>query len=107
MSTIISKDGGNVVLLKGAPDRVLNSCAGFMKADGTPVKFSNEKQREALQASCNKSASEGLRVLGIAVGLDGANMKHINAGNIKTELNDPAKYPQLESGCYFVGFACI
>lgn len=52
-------------------------------------------------------ASEGLRILGIAMATDGGNMKHINDGNVSKELADPEKYPELESNCNFVGYVCI
>jgi Ca2+-transporting ATPase len=38
---------------------------------------------------------------------DGGNMKHINAGNVDKELDDPSKYPQLESNVNFLGYVCI
>ena len=38
---------------------------------------------------------------------DGGAMKHINKDNISNELDDPAKYPALESKCNFVGYVCI
>lgn len=107
MSTIITEGGKNFVLLKGAPDRVLKNCDGYMNCDGKSVKFNNDKERQTLQESCNKSACQGLRVLGIAIAPDGGKLKHINEGNVKSELADPSKYPAFESGCYFVGFACI
>jgi Ca2+-transporting ATPase len=34
-------------------------------------------------------------------------MKHITESNIKSELTDTTKYPQLEGGCLFLGYVCI
>jgi len=54
-----------------------------------------------------KVAGEGYRVLGLGIALDGGNMKHINESNIKKELSDSILYPQLEGGCFFLGYVCI
>lgn len=43
MSTIISNySKGNTVLLKGAPERVVESCSGYRLADGREQKFVND-----------------------------------------------------------------
>lgn len=34
-------------------------------------------------------------------------MKHITDSNVKTELSDSEKYPELEGGCQFLGYVCI
>lgn len=60
-----------------------------------------------MQKTITKAASEGFRVLGVAIAQDGGAMKHINEANVKTELNDATQYPDLESGCGFVGYICI
>jgi Ca2+-transporting ATPase len=60
-----------------------------------------------MQKTITKAASEGFRVLGVAIAQDGGAMKHINEANVKTELNDASQYPDLESGCGFVGYICI
>ena len=51
--------------------------------------------------------NKGLRVLALAVGLDGGNMKHITAENQSAELSDTKRYEELERGCSFCGFVCI
>lgn len=38
---------------------------------------------------------------------DGGNMKHINKDNVDKELDDPSKYPELESNVNFLGYVCI
>lgn len=52
-------------------------------------------------------SGEGYRVLGIAIGLDGGNMKHIDEKNASDNLIDVNKYDQLEGGLAFVGYVCI
>jgi magnesium-transporting ATPase (P-type) len=47
MSTIIKGYGsnGNTVLLKGAPERVIESCNGYRLADGKEQKFRDDKEK--------------------------------------------------------------
>lgn len=109
MSTIVQgRDGKtNMVLLKGAPERVLEKCTHWQKSDGSAQAFKNKQETEQLLAKIKENARQGLRVLAVAIAEDGGKMKHINASNYKKELQDPARYPELEGGCSFVGFVCI
>lgn len=52
-------------------------------------------------------AAKGYRVLAIAIGLDGGNMKHIDSKNASDLLIDTKNYDQLEGGLSFVGYVCI
>ena len=52
-------------------------------------------------------ASQGYRVLGIAIGLDGGNMKNITKENASSELSDTKKYQHFEGGLAFLGYVCI
>lgn len=54
-----------------------------------------------------KEASQGYRVLGLAIALDGGKMKHITTANVSKELADSSKYLDLESDCQFLGYVCI
>lgn len=57
-------EGGLSAYVKGAPERVLGFCTQVEKADGpTPL---TESDREAILASIQKLAAEGMRVLGLA-----------------------------------------
>jgi len=109
MSTVVVEKNGkqNIVLLKGAPERVLQRCSGYMKSSGEFQAFKGNQEINDLQAKITEAASQGLRVLGIAIANDGGKMNHISNKNVKTELNDAGKYPDLESGCGFVGYVCI
>ena len=46
-------------------------------------------------------------MLGIAIGTDGGNMKHIDKNNAEEILTDTRNYDQLEGGLSFVGYVCI
>lgn len=109
MSTVVTGYGGkstNTVLLKGAPERVIEKCASVMTKDGIASSLSQQEKAQLIE-KVKGVASQGYRVLAVAIGLDGGNMKHINAGNAQDELADASKYPNLESGCSFLGYVCI
>ena len=109
MSTIISGyngNKGNTVLLKGAYERVLRKCDNILTSHGQTVDLS-ESDKTDLLASITAVSSKGYRVLGIAIGLDGGNMKDITKENANDLLVDTSKYDHLESGLSFVGYVCI
>ena len=54
-----------------------------------------------------KVASQGFRVLGIAIGLDGGNMKDITRQNASEKLSDTSKYQHFEGNLAFLGYVCI
>lgn len=110
MSTIVTgypSATGNTILLKGAPERVLERCSGVTLADGSTYLFKSDKEKVEMITNIQKVAAQGYRVLGLGIALDGGNMKHVNESNIKQELTDTTKYPQLEGGCLFLGYVCI
>ena len=109
MSKIVKGYAGkqnNTVLLKGAPERVLEKCSKIMTSNGQESKL-EAAQKAAITKKILNVASQGYRVLGVAIGLDGGNMKHITPENASKELSDTAKYQNLESGLSFVGYVCI
>ena len=83
MSTVIKDLFGskqNQVLLKGAPERVLDRCSKIMLQNGTEQQFTDQMKKSTLE-KMTEVASQGYRVLGVAVGLDGGNMGHITDQN--------------------------
>lgn len=109
MSTVINElDGkqGNQVLLKGAPERVIDRCDKVMLQDGSEVAFTAEL-KETMNKKVLKVASQGFRVLGVGISLDGGNMKHITKANRNTELADTKQYAHFENGNSFLGYVCI
>jgi magnesium-transporting ATPase (P-type) len=110
MSTVVKNypgTSGNCVLLKGAPERVLDRCDGVSLHNGSTYKFRSDSEKKEMIAEINKVAAQGYRVLGFGISLDGGNMKHITDSNIKTELADQKNYLSLEGGCQFLGYVCI
>lgn len=94
MSKVVKGYNGsnnNTVLLKGAPERVIEKCSTILTADGQTKKMSGDEKKK-LQTKIKEIASQGFRVLGIAIGLDGANMKDITTENFHDQLSDATKY---------------
>ncbi len=77
MSTVIKQDGKNVVLLKGAPERVVENCSGVLDASGNIKPFETNNQKQAIIKEMQTIAAKGFRVLGVAMAPDGGNMKHL------------------------------
>ena len=109
MSTVVSGYGGrngNQVLLKGAPERVIEKCTKVLTEDGNESAFSPE-QKQRLNKKILSVAAQGFRVLGLAIGLDGGNMKNITRQNASEQLADSSKYQHFEGGLAFLGYVCI
>ncbi len=109
MSTVVKGYNGsssNTVLLKGAPERVLEKCSSFLTASGAPVPV-KAAEKDAMAARIKAVASEGYRVLAFAIGLDGGKMGHITKANATAELGDSSRYAEMEGGLSFVGYVCI
>lgn len=66
-----------------------------------------DEQRNAFKKTIVEQASQGYRMLGFSIGLDGGKMKHITKDNITQELSDSSKYQFFESELAFVGLVCI
>lgn len=109
MSTIVTGykgNKGNTVLLKGAPERVLDRCISYKTADGA-VKTLTASDKQALLATIAGYAAEGLRVLGIAITEDGGKLKDVTAANASKHLGNPNDFEKLEEGSTFLGVMCI
>lgn len=109
MSTVVKgivDANKNSVLLKGAPERVIEKCTTYRKADGSTINFT-EDEKKKLVDQIQAFAKEGLRVLGVGIIYDGGKLADLNAENIEARLGDPEKFGELEKGGSFLGFVCI
>ena len=109
MSTVVSGyngRAGNQVLLKGAPERVIEKCSKVLTSNGQETAL-NADAKQRLNKKIKTVAEQGFRVLGIAIGLDGGNMKDITRDNASAQLSDTDKYQHFESGLAFLGYVCI
>ena len=70
---------------------VIDKCTKYMNAVGQQVEL-KDKDKEEMKTHIKKVAGDGFRVLGIAIGLDGGNMKDITAENSHDLLSDVSSY---------------
>jgi len=109
MSSIVSgfsKNHSKSLLLKGAPEKLIQNCSSIKLGNGEVVQIS-DKQKESLKKEFNDIASQGLRCIGIAANYDGGALGSINDGNKKEMLSDFSKYNEYETGGTFLGVAAI
>ena len=109
MSTVIkgfAKAGQNSLLLKGAPERIIEMSASYKKADGNIANFSADEKKKLI-AKIDEFAKRGLRVLGVGIVYDGGKLSDLTKGNLESKLSDISKYAEYERGGTFLGFICI
>jgi len=109
MSTIIRNYqgiGNNTVLLKGAPEKIINTCSSITTSSGEQQSLVDDHKKELIE-KVKTTSSQGYRVLGIAIATDGGNMTDITKENSREVLTDSSKYSHLESNCSFLGYVCI
>jgi len=85
MSTVIkgldlNTANGNSVLLKGAPEKVIEKCSTYKTANGD-VKPFDRVEKEELMGQVKLLASKGLRCLASAIIYDGGNLRTLNEDN--------------------------
>ena len=108
MSTVIKglNGQGNSLLLKGAPERVIEKCLNYKKSDGSTTPFTADDKKKFIE-QIQKFAGEGLRVLGVGIIYDGGALKDLTKDNTEAKLSDLNQYTVLEQGGTFLGFICI
>lgn len=109
MSTIIKglvQPGKNSTLLKGAPERVIEKCLNYKKADGSTANFSVEEKKKFI-AQIQEFAKKGLRVLAVGIIFDAGKLADLNQDNLEDKISDISKYGDYEVGGTFLGFVCI
>jgi len=115
--------GGNRLLVKGAPNLLINRCTHVKLRSGKVVKLTGSLRRE-IEAKTSELAGRPLRMLGLAVkettNLD-RTLKQYDGTMTSTEttsdieiasnkhplLHDPSKYVDIESGLTLVGLVGI
>lgn len=66
MSVVVEREGQRTLLIKGAPERILDASSRVHAADGErPI---DDMQREGLQTAAQELAAQGYRVLALASG---------------------------------------
>jgi Ca2+-transporting ATPase len=97
---------GNTLILKGAPERVIEKCTTYKKDDNSVASFS-EAEKKKLNEQIQQFASEGLRILAVAAIYDGGKLKDLTEANATEKLSDITKYAELEVGGTFLGVIAI
>jgi Ca2+-transporting ATPase len=98
MTTVAGRDGRAVVLVKGAPEVVLDRCRTYLAADGTRRPLA--EVREAVEAQLKAAAGDAMRTLAFA------------AAELPADFpRDPeaihARRDELEADLGFVGWVAI
>ena len=112
MSVIVSDGAGkgkNSLLVKGAPECVLERCTNVLLPDGSVVSLSDDLRKDII-ATVGEMSSNALRCLGFAL-KTGAELGKLGSYDgtethaAHKDLMDPAKYESIESDLTFCGLA--
>lgn len=108
MSTVVRgfHGVGNSLLLKGAPERVIEKCQSYKNAAGEIVAFSPEGKSKMIK-DVQEIAKQGLRCLGIAAIYDAGSLSDLTDANKEDKLSDLSRYGEFETGGTFLGVMCI
>jgi len=111
MSVLVKMHGNaNELLVKGAPEMVLDRCSEIVLADGSIVPLT-ARGRSAILLEVKGMTTEALRVLAFAYkqGNDLDELKYYDGSTHPSHklLLDPSNYEKLEDGLTFVGLAGI
>jgi magnesium-transporting ATPase (P-type) len=89
MSTVVTgfSGQGNSLLLKGAPERVIEKCATYKNVNGE-VKELSAADKTKLTTQIQKYAEQGLRILAVGAIYDGGVLRDLNANNVEARLSD-------------------
>lgn len=106
--------GVNKLLVKGAPESVLERCTHVMRADGSTAALGAD-DRAALAATLEDMARGGQRTLAFAAKwghdlgalehYDGSTLDDTHGDDVFAQLADPTRYAEVESGLTLVGLA--
>jgi len=115
MSVLCDYSGkGNRLLVKGAPNLLIERCSHVKTRDGSVVRLTGDLRRK-INAQVSAMAKRPLRCLALAVKdnnhLEGSlqNFKSSSEGSVGKHplLKNPAKYKDIESGLTLVGVVGI
>lgn len=108
MSVLVKVDGQNMLLCKGAPEKIVKRCSKIMVDNGDEEKLGRKEQRTLLSLN-NEMAARPLRVLGLAIKTKGLpkDLADMKVGGTAKSLESPDNYEGIESDMTFLGFAGI
>lgn len=112
MSTIISGcadflESKYTILIKGASEKVLETCTHVRLANGHTVELKTEDKNK-IRKRLEDMADKALRVIGVAANYTGGFFKDVkDSADKKRILSAFDKYPEYEQGATFLGFVGI
>ena len=113
MSALVQdvKSGKNQLLVKGAPEAILDRCVSFMLPDGKVETLTAAKKKKILDEYVEPMATDALRTLALAVRLDcGPILSNYDGPTHKAGsqlLSDPANFVKVEQELVFLGLVGI
>ena len=113
MSVLARKNGSdkNVLFVKGAPEKILDSASFIQIADGTSHPITNS-DKDYIQGKVNSMCNRGLRVIAIAIKEETGDLANFDGINDKKHpkiefLKDSNNYSTIEQGSTLLGFIGI
>lgn len=108
MSVIVNtgktRSSSNELLVKGAPETLLERCTHVLTNDGSRVAMTPEIKKD-MQDRIASMASKALRTLGFAIKTELGELSDYDGPHhaAAAALRDPSKFVEIESGLTFVG----
>jgi len=99
MTTVVDQNGERLVLVKGAPEIVLEHCTRYLAADGR-VRDLDEPMRQTIHASLSDASGQAMRTLAFASRTFGPDFP-------STEDAIHERREELEQDLIFTGFVAI
>merc|ERR1711988_1485760 len=102
---------GNRLMVKGAPDMLLQRCNRIRLSNGKTIRMDNE-MRKQITSKINAMAQRPLRCLGLAI-KEGSDLGSLNKIQDETQaqksslLRNPSQFSNVESNLVFVGITGI
>lgn len=107
MSVIVSKDGKNELLVKGAPEKLLTRCTHIKLDNGTVVPI-KDVHRKMIMNRIGEMADKALRTLGFAYKADlGDWNKYTGPEHPLHKKLQPKEFINIEQGLVFCGLVGI
>jgi P-type Ca2+ transporter type 2C len=106
MSALIHEaHNGNILLTKGAPERLLDSCKTLMHENGTIMPLTKEL-KDIIKEKILQLSKNALRCIGFSIKTDLGSLSSLRTQEEANEhLNNPEEFSEIECGGTFIGVA--
>ena len=108
MSVLVREQGRaeNTLLVKGAPESILERCVSIMLPSGAIESLTSAKKEKILRDFVQSMASDALRTLALAVRLECGELKDFNKKAAEF-LSEPGNFYKAEQDLIFLGLVGI